>query len=197
MKEAKIISVISQKGGVGKSTLAANIALNLAKSAIVAIVDLDHQGSLVSLQSQFENIDIYPPKTSVVEIRQLSYDFIIIDTPPYLFNNLEDIAQISDLIIIPTKASLLDVIAINKTLDLVLGVIDKDKLLIVMNMIKANTTLTNDVYREIKKYGVEIAKTRISDLVDYTRSIMNKGCTTTKAQMQINALTKETLIKLL
>lgn len=197
MKEAKIISVISQKGGVGKSTLAANIALNLAKSATVAIVDFDHQGSLVSLQSQFENIDIYPANTPLSEIRQLCYDFLIIDTPPYLFDNLENLAQISDLIIIPTKASLLDVIAINKTLDLVLGVIDKDKLLIVMNMIKANTTLTNDVYREIKKYGIEIAKTRISDLVDYTRSIMNKECTTTKAQMQINALTKETLIKLL
>lgn len=197
MKKAKIISITHQKGGVGKSTLAANIAFNIAKTASVAIVDLDHQSSLISLKNQFENIKIFPATINIQEIKYLEFDFVIVDTPPYLFNHLRELANMSDVVIIPTKASLLDAIAISQSLNILLQEIEIEKLLIVMNMVKANTTLTNDVYREIKKYGVEIAKTRISDLVDFTRSIMNKGLVTRKAQAQINAITKEILIKLL
>ena len=64
-------------------------------------------------------------------------------------------------------------------------------------MVKANTTLTDTMYRELKTFGVAIAKTRVSDLVDFSRSITNKGVTSSKAKYQLDALTKEILIKLI
>lgn len=194
---SKIILITHQKGGVGKSTLVANIALNLAKNAVVAIVDLDHQGSLISLKGQFENIQIYPATTKISDLKDVNADFIIIDTPPYLFENIAELAKISDVIIVPTKASLFDLIAISRTLDLLLSSTERNKILITLNMVKANTTLTNTVFRELKKHNLDIAITRISDLVDFTRSISNKGLVTKKAQYQIDALTKEILIKLI
>lgn len=197
MNKPKIILITHQKGGVGKSTLVANLALNLAKNAVVAIVDLDHQGSLISLQGQFENIQIYPATTMISDLKDINANFLLLDSPPYLLENTVELAKISDVIIVPTKASLLDIIAISRTLDILISSTERNKILITLNMVKANTTLTNTVFRELKKHNLDIAKTRISDLVDFTRSIYNKGLVTKKAQYQIDALTKEILIKLI
>lgn len=43
---ARIITFSHQKGGVGKSTLAFNVAQNISNSARVCVIDLDKQGSL-------------------------------------------------------------------------------------------------------------------------------------------------------
>lgn len=194
---SKIILITHQKGGVGKSTITANLAFNLSSNASVGIVDLDQQGSLASLSKHFSNIKVYAADTNLQEIKNFTHDIILIDTPPYLFKNIKDLAKMSDLVIVPTRAGILDTIAINQTLEILLEVITKEKILVVLNLIKSRTSITGDVYREIRKSQVPIAKTRISDLVDFTRSIVNNGLTQTKSQYQIDALTKEVLTKLI
>lgn len=194
---SKIILITHQKGGVGKSTITANLAFNLSTNASVGIVDLDQQGSLASLSKHFSNIRVYGSDTSLQEIKNLTEELLLIDTPPYLFKNIKDLAKMSDLVIVPTRAGILDTIAINQTLKILQEVISKDKILVVLNFIKPRTSITDDVYREIRKSRVPIAKTRISDLVDFTRSIINNGLTQTKSQYQIDALTKEVLTKLI
>jgi len=193
----KVIMITSQKGGTGKSHICLNLALNLATNASVAIVDYDPQGSLSNLDGHFVDIKIYGASVTISEIRTLPYDFLILDTPPYLFDATEGLARISDLIVIPTKASILDTIAVSKTVELLKSITPTDRLLLVLNMVKANTTLTDTMYRELKTFGVAIAKTRVSDLVDFSRSITNKGVTSSKAKYQLDALTKEILIKLI
>ena len=42
---AKIVLITHQKGGVGKSTITYNLAVNLKDNAAVCIVDMDVQGS--------------------------------------------------------------------------------------------------------------------------------------------------------
>lgn len=194
---SKIILITHQKGGVGKSTITANLAFNLSSNASVGIVDLDQQGSLASLSKHFSNIKVYAADTNLQEIKNFTHDIILIDTPPYLFKNIKDLAKMSDLVIVPTRAGILDTIAINQTLEILLEVITKEKILVVLNLIKSRTSITGDVYREIRKSQIPIAKTRISDLVDFTRSIVNNGLTQTKSQYQIDALTKEVLTKLI
>lgn len=195
---AKIILITHQKGGVGKSTLAFNLAQNISGNAKVAILDMDLQGSLSQLRESVSSLDILSYKEKTEDIVDLNYDFIFIDTPPYLSNHLSELINIADLIIIPTKAGILDLFAIKSTIDLIEEEDKLNKTMVVFNMVKANTTLTLDIFIEIAEYQVEIADTHISDLVAFTRSILIGGVSTDKnAQRQLDCLTREVLNQLL
>lgn len=194
----KIILFTHQKGGVGKSTLCLNLALNIAQSANVAIIDTDVQGSLACLSESIKTLDIIKLPETRSSINQLDYDFIFIDTPPYLSNHIEELMSLSDLIVIPTKAGVLDLLAIRNTVQLIENKNQLEKSLIVMNMIKPNTTLTLEVMIELVKYNIKVAQTNISDLVSYTRSVIYNGIVNDKkAEAQIKQLTKEVLQTLL
>ena len=194
----KIILITHQKGGVGKSTLTFNLAQNIAANSRVAVLDFDLQGSLSQLEELVTDFKIIPYQDKLESISELQYDFIFIDTPPYLSNHLAKLISISDLIIVPTKAGILDLLAIKSTL----AIIEQEKrtmdTLVVLNMIKPNTTLTLDIVIGLEEYNVKIASTHISDLVAFTRSVLLKGVSNDKnAQKQIDQLTEEILTKLI
>ena len=194
----KIILITHQKGGVGKSTLTFNLAQNIATNSRVAVLDFDLQGSLSQLEELVTDFKIIPYQDILESISELQYDFIFIDTPPYLSNHLAKLISISDLIIVPTKAGILDLLAIKSTL----AIIEQEKrtmdTLVVFNMIKPNTTLTLDILIGLEEYNVKIATTHISDLVAFTRSVLLKGVSNDKnAQKQIDQLTEEILTKLI
>ena len=194
----KIILITHQKGGVGKSTLTFNLAQNIAANSRVAVLDFDLQGSLSQLEELVTDFKIIPYQDKLESISELQYDFIFIDTPPYLSNHLAKLISISDLIIVPTKAGILDLLAIKSTL----AIIEQEKrtmdTLVVFNMIKPNTTLTLDILIGLEEYNVKIATTHISDLVAFTRSVLLRGVSNDKnAQKQIDQLTEEILTKLI
>lgn len=195
---AKIILITHQKGGVGKSTLTFNLAQNFSNNSNVAVLDFDLQGSLSQLKEVVTGFDIIPFVEEIKSISNLKYDFIFIDTPPYLSNHLSKLIQIADLILVPTKAGILDILAIKSTLKLIEHEHKSNSTLIVFNMIKPNTTLTQDILISLKEYNVPIAKTYISDLVAFTRSVIMKGVTNDRnAKFQLDQLTKEVLLLLL
>ena len=194
----KIILVTHQKGGVGKSTLTFNLAQNISNGSKVAVLDFDLQGSLSQLKELVNDFEIIPYVGKIEKISELEYDFIFIDTPPYLSNQLPKLIAIADLIIVPTKAGILDLLAIKNTLEMIETANRTDNTLIVFNMIKANTTLTLDILIGLEEYKVKIANTHISDLVSFTRSVLLKGVSKDQnAQRQIDQLTKEILLKLI
>lgn len=188
----KIISVIHQKGGVGKSTLTFNLAANLKESATVEIVDMDYQGSLLKTRG----ISEVPIHTAdkLDELVKKEIDFIFIDTPPYLSEDLPKLIKMSDTIIIPTKAGYYDFLAIESTLDLIKRSGGEDKSMIVFNMIKPNTTLTSEIKEKLTEYNIKVANSMISDLVAITRSGLVNGVEDSdNAQNQINELTEEVI----
>jgi chromosome partitioning protein len=194
----KTILITHQKGGVGKSTLTFNLAQNISNGSKVAVLDFDLQGSLSQLKELVTDFEIISYVGEIDKISELEYDFIFIDTPPYLSNQLPKLIAIADLIIVPTKAGILDLLAIKNTLQMIELAKRTADTLIVFNMIKANTTLTLDILIGLEEYNVKIANTHISDLVSYTRSVLLKGVTKDQnAQRQIDHLTKEILLKLI
>lgn len=194
----KIILITHQKGGVGKSTLTYNLAQNISEKASVLVLDFDLQGSLSQIKDLVTDFTITPYNREIKIIKNLPYDFIFIDTPPYLSNQLPELIDLADLIIIPTKAGVLDLLAIKNTLELIENKNKSSNSLVVFNMIKVNTTLTFDILIGLEEYNIPIAKTHISDLVAFTRSVLIGGVKTDRnAQKQLDNLTKEVLTKLI
>lgn len=188
----KIILVTHQKGGVGKSTLTFNLAINIKDVAKTCIIDMDYQGSLNSIR-ELSDVPIFA-EDKLSEIINSDYDFVFIDTPPYLSDKLPELCNLANVIIIPSKAGFLDILAISSTIDIVEKSNNKEKAIIVFNMVKPNTSLTDEVKQQLDEYDIKISKTMISDLVSFTRSVLVNGVSDNiNAQKQIDNLTKEIL----
>lgn len=191
----KIILITHQKGGVGKSTLTFNMASILKNDVKTAIIDFDLQGSLYKSRSS-SDIPVLE-KEQINNVQNLDYDFIFIDTPPYLTEDLPKLCKLADVILIPTKTGIYDLLAIEETINIIKQVGKEDKTLIVFNMVKPNTTLTTEMQDAIDNYNIPIAETKISDLVAFTRSAITHGVEDSKkAYQQIESLTREILSKI-
>lgn len=187
---AKLILATHQKGGVGKSTLTYNLAFNMKDSAKVAMIDVDYQGSLVKIGAMSE-VPVYT-LDKLEEVMNSDYDFIFVDTPPYLSEELPDLYKLADVIMIPTKAGIFDVLAMEDTVNLIKENQAEKKGLIVFNMVRPNTTLTEEIKNQASQYELRIANTMISDLVAFGRSVMEGGVSgSNNAQRQIDNLSKE------
>ena len=111
-----IISFVNQKGGVGKTTTAINLAISLKKKNYnLVFIDADPQGSAVQWHAiegnkSFEILH-HPSPIQADDIRQLStdYDYVIIDAPPAIGDISKAILAATDLAIVPLSPSALDV----------------------------------------------------------------------------------------
>jgi chromosome partitioning protein len=188
---AKIITLAHQKGGVGKSTLALNLALCFKDQLRVALIDADLQGSIYHLKEDIPELDILAPE-KINEIPLLDHDLIIVDTPPYLSNRLSDLFSYSDYVLVPTKAGFFDVMAIRSTLALIKFSQAKNSKLkagIVLNMIKPRSGITAEVVELLLTLGTPLLKTRIFDRVSLARSSMTSGVLSGPDQKAIDEVT--------
>jgi chromosome partitioning protein len=194
----KIITIAHQKGGVGKSTIAINLALCFQDQLKVALVDSDFQGSIYHVKDDFPGLDILLAGQFNI-IPKLDYDLLIVDTPPYLSNKLTDLFLISDFVLVPTKAGFFDVMAIRATLALIKFAQAKNtglKAGIVLNMIKPRSGITKDVKQLLKNMGTPLLETMIHDRVSITRSVITTGVlngSDAKAKEEITSLAEEIL----
>ena len=189
---AKIITLAHQKGGVGKSTLALNLALSFKDQLRVVLVDADLQGSIYHIKEDFPEVDILSPDR-LLDLKDLPYDLIIVDTPPYLSNRLGELFNQSDFVLIPTKAGFFDVMAIRATLALVRLAQARNRGLkagIVLNMIKPRSGITLEVRDLLVSLGTPLLETKIYDRVSFARSSMTAGIINGKDQKAIAEITE-------
>ena len=117
-----VIAVIQQKGGVGKSTISANLAGELVRfGRSVAVVDLDPQHSLATwaklgnglLSALVEAVNITGPAAFQAKISAADQqkERVILDSPPGLSDTGLMAALLADLVILPVTPSPLDIIA--------------------------------------------------------------------------------------
>ena len=147
-----IIAFVSQKGGVGKSTLARALAREAANGGLkVKIADLDtQQGTSVDwhrtrlhtgLQPAVA-VEAFATATQALKIAG-HYDLLIIDGPARTSSGTLDIARMADLVVQPTGASVDDLRpAVREFHALIQAGIPKDKLVFALNRIGTTTEET-------------------------------------------------------
>lgn len=195
----KIICISNQKGGAGKSTIAFNLAYAFKNGLSVAVIDTDLQGSLTSLLLMMNGIKLVGLPEKLEELQSFTEDILIIDTPPYLSANLINLFDVSDFILIPTKAGFFDVMAIRATILLLREAQDrgsKAKSGIVLNMINPRTGLTDQIINLLKEHSTPLLASQITQRVSYVRSLINGGVVNSKdkkAKTEILSLADEIL----
>ena len=111
----KVIAICNPKGGAGKTTLTAALAAS-APGKVVAI-DADPQGSLLLWwerrgEHDFECVAASEEKSlarTISKERAGKADWVVIDTPPALIEQIEAAVMGADYIVVPVRASIFDI----------------------------------------------------------------------------------------
>ena len=169
----KIIALANQKGGSGKTTLSANLAVLWANSGYkVAVVDADAQRSLTywleARKKYYENepmgIDCYSFNARSLKkdlsLTKKKYDFIVIDSPPSITFETLQIVKTADFVYVPVQPSPLDLMATIPFLNIVKE--EKKKATVILNRVMPRANLTDAMVMRLRYAGAKIARSRIS-----------------------------------
>ena len=124
-QQMRVVTLAATKGGVGKTTLASAIAVRAAQDGgKVALLDTDPQCSLMrwwELRGEPQNPKIMEIDASLEALGLLmaeGWDWVIIDTPPALYDRIESAIFCADVVLIPTRASAIDIEAVDDVVEL-------------------------------------------------------------------------------
>ena len=124
----RTIVVASQKGGVGKTTIAGHLGVmaEQSKEGPVALIDTDPQGSLASWWNErtndaplFARVEIGKLTEHLQALSKGGIKLAIIDTPPSVTEMIQQVLRTADLVLIPTRPSPHDLRAVGSTVELV------------------------------------------------------------------------------
>ncbi|WP_260435852.1 ParA family protein [Burkholderia sp. Bp9131] len=155
-----IVSVSAEKGGVGKSTIAVNLAVHLARENIdVAVLDTDAQATAMRFVERREVAGLAPTFTCVARngeigstLRDLArrYQVVIVDAGGRDSREMRSAMAVADLMLIPTRASQADLETLPKVNELITLAREfnpKLRASAVLSMTPTNPTITEAVRR--------------------------------------------------
>lgn len=206
----KVISILNQKGGVGKTTLSINLAAALkALNHSVLLVDADPQGSSLDWAAAREPAE---PLFSVVSCPKPTIhktvadigsgkDFVIIDGAPRVTDLARSCIMASDLVLIPVQPSPYDIWASQEVVNLIQeAVIYKPELkaAFVINRKIPNTAIGRDVVSALGEFELPILSTTIGQRVIFAESAAGglsvlEQDAKSQAASEITALAREAL----
>lgn len=176
-----VLVIASQKGGVGKSTLAVHLAAEeAARGGKSLLLDLDPQGSTMEWAGRRGDL---PPDVSganpasiAKEIERAEadgYDLVVVDTAPHADHAVLQAARVADLVIIPCRPSTFDIAAISATLDLCK--LANRQAAVVLNAAPIRSRVTNEAEEAIREKGGVIAPVVIRQRVAFQHCMIEGG----------------------
>lgn len=202
-----IIAVVGNKGGAGKTTLSVNIAAGLSKTASIAMIDADPQGSSLqwrAIAGDNVNFPVYAPTFSLREQAKnyaAKNEYVLIDCPPSVHApQTVSVLEFADLAMIPVQPSPVDLWAtvhIEKAINEAREVNPALKALLVINQLESRTTLSKLVRQVLGEIALPVADTAVRRRAVYRnsalegKSVFDVGKRGADAAAELNSLIHE------
>jgi chromosome partitioning protein len=171
------IAIISQKGGAGKTTLAINLAVEAERQNLSSLLlDLDPQSS--STEWGDARAEDYPVVMSthasrmnklIDKAESSNAKFVFIDTAPHSENSALEAAKIADIVLIPCRAGILDIKAIQSSLNICS--LAKTNALVVLNAIPSQHAIADEAREAIKIIGGHVCQFSIGQRIAFNHAM--------------------------
>ena len=211
---ARIVALVNQKGGPGKTTLAMHLAGELARrGGKVLVADADPQGTATRWAAAAPDDRPFPAAVAGLgnadsglhrELRKYLdvFTYIVVDCPPSADSPLcHSALLVADLALVPVIPSPPDLwagVAIKQVLAHVTAINDTLRARLVVNQRKPQTRLAARILELLPRYGIQVCQTQVGDREAY-RHAAAAGLTVADlprakvAAREIAALTDEVL----
>jgi len=175
----RILVLASQKGGVGKTTIAGHLAVMAEQCGAgpVVLIDTDPQGSLSSWWNErqaqtpvFASVDISNLAARLQQLKQAGIELAIIDTPPAVTDTIREVLAVADLVLIPTRPSPHDLRAVGSTVALVEAV--GKSMVFVINGAAQRARITGEAAIALSQHG-KVAPVTLYQRTDFAASMID------------------------
>lgn len=197
----KVIAILSQKGGSGKTTISTHLAVAAEQRGYqTALFDLDPQASAASWSDRREAETPVVVSAQAARLSSLlksakaqAADIVIIDSAPNADVAALEAARAADLIIIPCRPAAFDLNAVGATLSL--AAVAKKPAYVLLNAVAPVGRIGEEARDALEAGGVAVVPRMIRHLVAYSYAV-NDGRTAQeydakgKAAKEIDALFK-------
>ena len=184
-----VIALVSTKGGAGKSTLGVNLgAAAVAGRKKTLLIDLDPQRS-VSEWAQLRPLTHPEVKAGeaahlgamIDAARDNGAEVIIVDTQGHAGESASQAIKYADVVVIPAKVSVYDVLSMRKTLDLLDEQNARDKAVCVLSGVPSRGGEETDARAALMSIGFTVLKQKVRDFKVY-RTSLARGSTAIEDQ---------------
>lgn len=182
---AQIIAIAQQKGGAGKSTVAAHLAVALSQQGKrVTLIDIDPQGTLskwYGLREEklgqgytglnFVSMSGWRVSASVFQYEKNS-DFIIIDSPPHTDTEAKSAIRAAHLVIVPMQPSPTDLWATKATIDFAKA--SNKQVKVLLNRYNPNSKMGREIAAEMQ----DVMEHYLGNRVLFSSCLLQGKCVT-------------------
>jgi chromosome partitioning protein len=177
MAYMRILTIASQKGGTGKTTLAAHLSVEAerSKAGPVAVIDTDPQGSLAAWWNTreaptplFAAVTIAQLTDHLQHLRQQNIRLVIIDTPPQTLDTIQAANIAADFVLIPARPSPHDLRAVAAVVEMVEAA--KKPFCFVINGATPRSIIAQQAVGALAEHG-KVAPVTIHHRVDFAASM--------------------------
>jgi chromosome partitioning protein len=212
---AKIIAIVNQKGGAGKTTVSMQLAgtLGLRKNKVL-VIDADPQATATRWASSAEDDHPFPASVSGLsaagskvhrEVKKFinDYDYIVIDCPPAADSPVPQSALlIADMAIVPVIPSPLDLwasVGIRQVIENIRDINEEMMPFLMVNQCQPNTSLARETLQILPEYGIPVMDTKLHQRTVYRQSavyggtVHDLGSKASLAIKEIDSLAREVL----
>jgi len=174
-KKLHIFSLISQKGGAGKSTLARQLAVLAGEAGASVLIDRDPQATSTKWWQRRQTLQPTPERPDLLDLDNTDLaaatralhkqrGVVFVDTRPAVAEPEAEAARVADFVIVPVRPSPDDLEAVGETLK-ILRRLDK-RAVVIINAAK-NEMRARDARAALSRYPVPVCPTHIADRAVY------------------------------